>query len=154
MTTKRPRGRPPFKPTAAHRRSVEQLKAVGATEDTIRRALGINLETLKKYFADNLENGWSRRYQEMVELLFKAARAGNITAQRKVLEVIETNPDALSRDGIAQMMAKPVAEPVHLPLPREPKLGKKEQALKDAKSPDVTNTLGELMAQRRGAAVN
>ncbi len=35
---------------------------------------------------------------------------------------------------------------------REKKLGKKEQALRDAQNPDTSSPLGQLMAQRDGLA--
>ena len=38
--------------------------------------------------------------------------------------------------------------------PKEPKLGKKEQALADARAPDTGTPLGDLMAQRQGQSVN
>ena len=58
MTSKKKRGRPPFKPTEDQRKMVSQMAAVGITQEQIARSLvekGISVETLQKYFSEELE---------------------------------------------------------------------------------------------------
>ncbi len=111
------RGRPSFKPTAAKRREVEELRSCGMSEDDVARALGISTPTLQKYFAGELLNGAARKRAEIIKLLHKSARAGNVSAQKKLEEM--TRVSALAEG----FMGKAPAEPK-----QAPPLGKKEQA--------------------------
>lgn len=113
-------GRPPFKPTAAQRRQVEELVSCGMGHTDIARALGIARETLRKYFADELAEGLARRRAEVIALLYKSARKGNVSAQ-KALDL------ATARAGAQASFAEDAE-----PAPRPVKLGKKEQAQLDA----------------------
>ncbi len=107
------KGRPEFRPTTPMRRAVEQMAAVGERHETIARAIGISGVTLSKYFAGELVDGRSKRRREVVDLLFKSARSGNVSAQKKLEEM--TGATA--------------------PTPRtEPKLGKKERANAEAEN--------------------
>ena len=80
-------GRPSFKPTATQRRSVEQMVSVGESHLTIARALGIDDDTLRKHFRTELDFGLAKRRQEAVEILFKAARKGNVSAAKRIEEM-------------------------------------------------------------------
>ena len=53
------RGRPAFQPTLTQRQRVERLKFVGESDNTIARALGIDPDTLRKHFEDELADGYS-----------------------------------------------------------------------------------------------
>ncbi len=60
MPTKKKQGRPPFKPTDEQRAIVMQMAAVGLPQEDIARVLvegGIAVETLQKYFSEELETG-------------------------------------------------------------------------------------------------
>lgn len=129
------------------RRDVEQMVACHVPHEQIAISIGCNRDTLYKYFDDNLKHGLARRRREIIELMFRSARKGNIGAQRKIMELVDTG-----------MVAQDMLERVSEVLPKaatEPKLGKKERAVKDASEPDVSTPLGELMAMRqRGQPVN
>jgi hypothetical protein len=144
MTTKRGRGRPPFQPTPTQRRRVEEMVAVGMSRDEIGRALGCSVPTLEKYFEDELLNGHSRRKAELNDILFKAARKGNITAAKALRERVEVA--ATGRENFTPAPA-PAAEPAP---PKEKPIGKKEEQALAARTPDTKTPLGELMARRMG----
>jgi len=133
------------------RRSVEEQVACGVPHEQIAMSFSISRETLYKYFQDNLEHGKARKRRELYAWIFKSAQKGNIGAQRKLVELVEAG--LVAQDMLDRADDRKRAEDVE---PKEPKLGKKDQALKDAKEPDLSTTLGELMAmrQRGGTAVN
>lgn len=82
-----PGGRPPYRPSLADRQTVEEMKFVGESDNTIARALGIDPDTLRKHFADEIADGHAQRRKEVVGLLFKSARDGNVAAQKKLEEM-------------------------------------------------------------------
>lgn len=113
------RGRPQFKVTAAHRRSVEQLVAIGESHDSIARAIGCDDDTLRKHFAAELATGLSKRRKEVVDKLFAMAREGNVSAAKRLEEM--TRIAAAAEQYPASTVPKPE------------RLGKKETALSDAR---------------------
>lgn len=118
------RGRPAFKPTAKQRRSVEQMISVGESHNTIAHALGIDDDTLRKHFQKELTHGASKRRQEVLEILYKAARNGNVSAAKRIEEMTRLAMISSAVNG---------GEEPRAPV-RAPKLGKKqeEQAAADA----------------------
>jgi hypothetical protein len=112
------RGRPSFKPTAAHRRQVEECKSGGMSNEEIAMAIGISTPTLEKHFEEELLHGRARKRAEVLRLLYAAARKGNVTAQKQLHLITATQAAAAEweADGIAK------------PPPATAKLGKKEQA--------------------------
>jgi hypothetical protein len=84
---KRGRGRPAFKPTATQRREVEELISCGMKRDDIARAIGISPNTLEKHFPEELATGASRKRAEVIRMLYRNARGGNVSAQRKLEEM-------------------------------------------------------------------
>lgn len=111
-------------------------------------AIGCSADTLEKYFAHELQYGAARRRREVVGLLFTAARAGNISAQRKLHDI--TGVGGAAEEFIEAARSEATAAPGQ----PKPKLGKKEQAAIDAKVPDMSTEIGEIMARRGGAAVH
>ncbi len=107
------RGRPAYRPSLADRQTVEELKFVGESENAIARSLGIDPDTLRKHFVDELADGHAQRRKEVIGLLFKSAREGNVAAQKKLEE--------LGRFAGAAEAGREFAEP------KQPKLGKKEE---------------------------
>lgn len=105
-------GRPEYRPTVEQRRTVEEMKFCGESDNTIARALGIDPDTLRKHFADELADGHAQRRKEVIGLLFSSARGGNVSAQKKLEE--------MGRVAGA-------AEAVKARETRAPKLGKKEE---------------------------
>lgn len=119
---KRKRGRPPFSPTAQNRRTVEEMKACGEPTELIARALRLDVDTLKRHFADELAQGHAERRREVVGLLFKTARKGNVTAIKKLEEM--TRIAGADADALGQPEAPA----------RPAKLGKKAQAQAEAEA--------------------
>ena len=79
--------RPQFKATPALRRKVEELASCGMTQDDIVRAVGCSTPTLAKHFEDELATGAAKKRAEVIALLYKQARKGNVTAQKKLEEL-------------------------------------------------------------------
>lgn len=107
-------GRPPFKPTAAQRRTVSIAAGAGMTHEEIAIGLGISTPTLRKYFEVELSVHAYQRRLEVYEAMHKAALAGNVTAQR----------------AYAAMAPAPAAPPD--PEGETKRAGKKAQAAADA----------------------
>jgi predicted transcriptional regulator len=107
------RGRPAFKPTPALKRKVEELVSCGMSKDDVARALGISTPTLVKHFDEELSNGTAKKRAEVIGMLYKAAKGGNVTAQKKLEE--------MSRAAGAAESVKQRGEP------KAPKTGKKEE---------------------------
>ncbi len=139
------RGRPAFKPTPALRRKVEQCVFGGMPKTEIAAGLGIDENTLRKHFEHELHIGLSRRRVEVLDLLFSAARKGNVTAQKKLEEM------GARAAAEANFHDRPEKEPHHPDAaPKPPKLGKKEVATASARDmlhdeewgPDIAASLG------------
>ena len=120
MPTKsaRPRGRPPFAPTAAQRRRVSIAAGGGMRHVDIATALGISRETLEKYFEAELSAGALERRMEVLQALHAAAKKGSSSAARAYLqhEATPAVPPAPQPDAAAKSET----------------LGKKAQAQADA----------------------
>lgn len=108
-------GRTPFRPSIEQRQAVEEMKFCGEPEVVIARAIGIDVDTLRKHFADELAGGHAQRRKEVIGMLFKEARGGNVSAMRKLEELGRPPGD---QDGSA---ARPAD------APRQAKLGKKQE---------------------------
>lgn len=91
---------------------VEQMRFCGESHDVIARALGIEANTLRKHFADELLNGHANRRREVVGMLFREAQKGNVSAIKRL--------DEMGR-------AAGAAEAVERRETKAPKLGKKEE---------------------------
>jgi predicted transcriptional regulator len=81
------RGRPPFKPTATMRRKVEELVSCGMSQDECARALDISVPTLTKHFEEELANGTAKKRAEVIGMIFRSAKKGNVSAQKKLEEM-------------------------------------------------------------------
>jgi hypothetical protein len=73
-------GRPPHQPDPASRRLVEHHAAIGTLHQTIAKLLQISLNTMKKFYAEELELGLARANAVVSGTLFTEAKKGNITA--------------------------------------------------------------------------
>jgi hypothetical protein len=115
------RGRPQFRATPALRRKVEELVSCGMSKDECARAIGCSTPTLEKHFEDELANGVAKKRAEVIGMLYRAAKKGNVTAQKKLEEMSRIAGAAEAVDA----RSKPV---------KGPRLGKKEeqQAAADA----------------------
>jgi transcriptional regulator with XRE-family HTH domain len=113
-----PRGRKKMRVTNDLRDRIAMLRASGMTQQEIADAIGCSVPTLVEFFSLELNEGKSAKRAEMLDTLWSAAKGGNVTAMRTWL--------ALNDKGVSPRdVIRPKAEP---------KLGKKEQALVDAKT--------------------
>jgi len=108
---------PAHKPTRKSRQAVELMKACGEPEVRIAAALDIHLDTLRTHYADELLHGIGRKRREILYLLLQSAKDGNVSAQKALAAMTGTAAAEASFDS---------------PQPSPEKLGKKEQALRDA----------------------
>lgn len=80
-------GRPAFKATPALRQKVEQLISCGMTQDDVARAIGCSTPTLTKHFEEELTTGAAKKRAEVISMLYRNAKKGNVSAQ-KALEAM------------------------------------------------------------------
>lgn len=113
------RGRPVFKATPARRRIVQEMLACGERQDIIAAAIGCDRDTLRKHFARDLDIGRAERRREIIQLLFRSARKGNVAAQKRL--------DDMTRIAGAEERLGATPE-----RPRQ--IGKKEQAKEAAEA--------------------
>lgn len=66
-------GRPPYKPTDEVRKIVRNMASVGIPHRQLAAYLGIDRETLAKYFGDELEKGKIEASVKVLENLFRMA---------------------------------------------------------------------------------
>jgi predicted transcriptional regulator len=104
-----------FQPTKTQRRDTSIAAGAGVTHEEIALGLGISQPTLRKHFAYELTTGAYRKRQEVLNAMFKAAKAGNVAAQK----------------AYCALSVKVAAPPVPLDQPAKPE-GKKAQANADA----------------------
>jgi hypothetical protein len=71
-----------FKPTAKQRYSVSIAAGAGVSHEEIALGLGISRPTLGKHFAYELTTGAYKRREEVRNAMFKAAKKGNVAAQK------------------------------------------------------------------------
>lgn len=143
------RGRPAWKPTATIRRTVEEMRSCGESEATIARSLGVDADTLRKHCSDELDNGFSHRRREVIGLLYKSARTGNVTAQKRLEEMTRLAGAAAEFDDKSKQAGAPpsvAARPV--------KRGKKEVQREDAFNAGTNSEWGEDLAPIAGTKPN
>lgn len=80
-------GRPAFDATDEQREKVRVLKAGGMSNEAISVAIGISEPTMLKYFSSDIEVGAAKVTAEIMMARYNAAKAGNVRAQDKVLEL-------------------------------------------------------------------
>jgi len=127
------RGRPSHEVTDTKRTRVAVLRALNHSAEDIAIAMNISERTLRAYYKTELRIGLRQKRAEVVVRLWEQIEKGNVSAMKEFLR--QTRASDLG-SIVPERMAKP------------PRLGKKEQAAKDARTPDPTDTLGELMIIR------
>lgn len=117
-------GPKPMKINPYHRRQVRFWAASGISRPTIARMLKMDVRTLNKYFAEELDSGAEMELATNLDRLRTAADKGSVPAMRFLHQKLETTmTDAVIQNGFAQPAPEP-AKP----------LGKKQQALVDAQN--------------------
>ena len=114
-------GRKPFRPTRAQLRRAEEMVAGGMSEPQVAVVFGISERSARRHFRAAFTDGLSKRRAEVINLLWGAARSGNVTAM-KALEQMTGKADAVAT------WVGPRPEPVA----KVPRIGKKEQQQMDA----------------------
>lgn len=136
---KRGRGRPPFKPTRAMRLSVARMRACGDSIDTIRRAIGVDDDTLRKHFGEELATGAAQVRRKVVDAVFRGVDGGNAALIRRAEEMTRA-ATALDEIDASEKAARPT------------KLGKKEVQHQDALTAGLDNEWADDL--KPNAAVN
>ena len=90
-------------------------------------ALDVAVETLNKHFSFDLEIAVAKRTAAVMMARYRAAIGGNIAAQTKFLELAGAVPSKPKRRA------------------KSPRLGKKEQAMRDARSADQGTEWEDLL---------
>jgi len=127
---KRGRGRPPHAPTPALRRRVSIAAGGGMRHEDIALALGINRDTLAKYYEQELSVGAMERRAEVMQALHAAAKRGSSSAAKAYLLLEPQLAAPPLPDGVSPQPEAPGPAPA--PEPRQARVGKKEQQKADA----------------------
>ena len=133
-----------LKMATRHTRGVDQ-HFEGGTNERIAATLYITQPTLRKHYFSELkfrDVARDRLVAGMMTKHWELFMAGNVAAGKEFRDLLKEN-DLMLYGQTVQPQKPPLA-------PKEPKLGKKEQALLAAQQPDIGSTLGELMARRQG----
>ncbi|MCA2372214.1 helix-turn-helix transcriptional regulator [Agrobacterium genomosp. 3 str. CIP 111-78] len=131
------RGRPPYVATEKDRNKIKLLLALGWSIERMANGIGVSPATLKRHFRaelkvrtkmrDGLE---ARRFEIAMEL----ANAGNVAALKELGKMIEKN-DAM----VAARAYRGDDDEEKKPE----KIGKKEQAQRDAEQAEQSDTWGD-----------
>jgi hypothetical protein len=138
------RGRPQHIATEQNRNKVAILLAFGWNNERIAKALSITPPTLRKNYFRELryrDEMRDRVEASMATTLWNLAKSGNVAAAKEFRKVMERN----------DLMLYGQAKPPEVKPVKPARLGKKEQSLADAHSPNTDSSLGALMARRQGA---
>ena len=122
----RPPGRPEYEPTYREREDVRLWAADDWSEERMAQQLGIARETLRKHFADDIQYGADKVRTQALRDLARGSAQGKTGASAKLLE-------------LTSMVAPPSG-----PKQDVPDLGKKAQAIVDAKTADHGTSWADL----------
>ena len=120
------RGRKKLKVCNELRERVAVLSAGGMERTEIAEAIGCCEKTLRTYFLPELNEGKSVKRAAVIEKLFALGIGGSVPALKAFL-ALGVKADAIPR------------------VPKEAKLGKKEQAIKEAETAHHSSGWGELV---------
>lgn len=122
-------GRPPWIPTKAQRKKVEELISCGMSVEDVAHVIGVSHPTLRDRCAEEISGGRAKKRAEVIALLYRTARKGNVTAQKH----LEAMTGMVAPGGTKPKDAKP------------PKLGKKVEAQIEAANADQESDWGDLV---------
>ena len=123
------------------------MVACGEPKNRIARAIGIDVDTLDKHFAEALMHGLSRRRNEVIELLFNQARKGNVTAQKQLAAMTGL---AAAAEQVEEMGAAQGSEK----LAKPERVSKKEAAQAAAETAGVGTVWGDDLHVGTGGRPN
>lgn len=124
------------------------LVAFGWNNERVAASLRITPPSLRKHYFSELkfrQVARDRLTAAIAMKLWEQGMAGNVGAFKEFRKLVEEND---------KMLYGQAGPPTPSADEKEPKLGKKEQALADAQKPDTGSTMGELMALRQGTLPN
>lgn len=127
------------------------MRSCGESENTIAKSLGVDVDTLRKHCSEELDSGFSNRRREVIGMLYKSARSGNVTAQKRLEEMTRLAGAAADFDAAKN---KPGAETPATPPVRTLKRGKKEIQRDEAISAGINSEWGEDLAPLPGTKPN
>ena len=136
------RGRPPHIPTIECRNKVKMLLGLGWNTERIARAMHLTPPSLRKHYFSELKFRDEARDQLEARLamnLWRQVESGSVSAMREFRDFVEHN-DSMLYGGQRQVGPEKAA--------KQPKLGKKEEAIRAAQEPDTSDPIGRLMAER------
>lgn len=109
QVTKKKGGLPEFKPTERQRDMVRLWKAGGISEPVIAAKIGICQNTLRKHFSDDILYGRDILNAEVLEMLRRAAKRGNVAAMKELRSRSEKAEarDIIQGDGALASSAAP-----------------------------------------------
>ena len=143
------RGRPEHVATQENRSKVSMLVALGWSNKRIAAALLVATPTLRKHYYSELkfrDVARDRLNAGVAMKLWDLVLAGNVSGIREFQKFVERN-DLMTYGQAGQPGTRAKGRAA-----KEPKLGKKEEAMAAAQQPDTGTPLGELMARRQGNA--
>jgi hypothetical protein len=80
--------------------------ACGESHETIARAIGCSDETLRKHFAEQLATGAATKRREVIAMLFASAKAGNVSAQRKLADMTRPRVPGSADPALARIFQR------------------------------------------------
>ncbi|MER8387297.1 hypothetical protein [Mesorhizobium sp. M0968] len=132
------------------KRTVEQMVACGDSHDTIARAIGIQDNTLRAHFADELKNGYAKKRREILKLMYDGAKKGNATLIKRLEEMTRISGAAADFETRQEQAG---AAPQQLSA-RVAKPGKKETQREEAFTAGTNSEWGEDLAPIPGTKPN
>lgn len=126
------------------RLSVERMLACGDAQNSVARALGIDDDTLRKHFAEEIATGAAKRRLQVVNAVFDGVREGNASLIRKAEEMTRA---AAAQAGIRDPLDQPTASGVD-------RRGKKEIRRDEAATAGEGSEWGEDLKPLRGTPLN
>lgn len=116
------------------RKRVEEMRSCQMSQEQIAKALGITRPTLEKHFKEEISIGAAVRRAEVIGLLYKQARKGNIAAIKHLEQMTKVQIAVEAADERANGGEAPAAA---VASTRMQKTGKKEQRLESAQAAAV-----------------
>lgn len=132
MKEKKKRGRHEYEPKLGEREKVELLVSCGFKPKEIALVIGISVPTLKKVFFQELNEGPLKKKAEVLGYLHQQSKK-NSAAAKQLLEKMEAEPLPAIPPSSDSEKAK------------EPKLGKKDAAQREAEVAHKNSEWGTLL---------
>ncbi|MEQ1403848.1 hypothetical protein ABK249_02785 [Neorhizobium sp. Rsf11] len=127
------RGRPSYRKSLENQELVTVLRCANWNHERIARYIGCDEKTLRKHFSRELEAGADIVEAEALMVTYRKMRQGNSVATGRILDLADKT----------QLESPQRRQPAKEQKPQ--KLGKKEQAVVDARSGHENNGWGSVL---------